>query len=270
MFRGSLKKTVFVALFLSVILVFADYAFADGDPAERIEGGRSFFYQFIIAGGPIVWFVLIPMSLFTVYLIADMYLTIRVGKLVPDSACKRIMEITKKFPAAQLQVRLSEWDDLLSRSACRAIEKMQNLGSGVQNIHEIGAEALYEQSQPMLRRVEWCNVVGNVAPMVGLFGTVYGMIRAFNVLGLSGGQPPADKLATAIGIALITTLWGLLIAIPALTICGIFRCRLEAIMTHAAIELEKVLAVAAAGANRPKRKESRPKVEPVTTPRVEV
>jgi biopolymer transport protein ExbB len=270
MFRGSFKKTIFAALFISAILVFADHALADAGSADQVQQGRSFFYQFIIAGGPIVWFVLLPMSLFTVYLIADMYLTIRVGKLVPDSACRRIMEISKKFPAAQLPVRLSEWDDLLSRSACRAFEKMQHLAPGAGNIHEIGAEALYEQSQPMLRRVEWCNVIGNVAPMVGLFGTVYGMIRAFNVLGLSGGQPPADKLAAAIGIALITTLWGLLIAIPALAICGIFRCRLEAIMTHAAIELEKVLAVASAGTNRPKRKTSRPKIETVSPPRVEV
>jgi biopolymer transport protein ExbB len=256
-----------MVLFLAM---FADCAFAQGEQVVENVGGRSFFYQFIVAGGPIVWFVLIPMSLFTVYLLVDMCLTIRVSRLVPDSACERIVKLYTKFPAAQLPVRLSESDDLLSRSALRALEKIQNTSSDLQDIHEIGAEALYEQSHPILRRVEWCNIIGNVAPMVGLFGTVYGMIRAFNILGLSGGQPPADQLASAIGVALITTLWGLLIAIPALVMCGIFRSRLEAIMGHAAIELEKVLANISTIEKRNRRMQKKSKTQTLLQTKVEL
>lgn len=253
-----------------LLAIFADCVFAQTSQVAEDVQGRSFFYQFIVAGGPIVWFVLIPMSLFTVYLLVDMCLTIRVSRLVPDSACERIVKLFTQFPPAQLPVRLSESDDLLSKSALRVIDKTQNMGGDLNNIHEIGADALYEQAQPMLRRVEWCNVIGNVAPMVGLFGTVYGMIRAFNILGLSGGQPPADKLASAIGVALITTLWGLLIAIPALVMCGIFRSRLEAIMGHAAIEFEKVLAKIAMTAKKNNRIEKTPKPEPLLRPKVEI
>ena len=74
---------------LLFLAIFADCAFAQtGQVLENVQG-RSFFYQFIVAGGPIVWFVLIPMSLFTVYLLVDMCLTIRVSRLVPDSGSVR-------------------------------------------------------------------------------------------------------------------------------------------------------------------------------------
>lgn len=268
-----MKKNMYklLALLAFGVVVFGDTAFA-ADSATT-DSGRSFFSQFILSGGPIVWFVLMPMSMLTVYLIADMFITIRPGKLIPAGRADEIIQLSGSFPAVQLPVRLSENNDLLSGAVARTIEKMRNLGTGA-NIHETGAEALFEQAQPLVRRIEWCNVIGNVAPMVGLFGTVYGMIKAFNVLGLSAGQPPADKLASAIAIALITTFWGLAIAIPALVICGVFRSRVESIVTHAAVQLEKVLAQIDLDAKKRVIKKTAPKakgrVEVITPQGVEV
>src|SRR5690606_6952330 len=67
-----------------------------------------------------------------------------------------------------------------------------------------------------LRRIEPLNIVGNVAPMIGLFGTVYGMIVAFREIVRAGGTPDPVSLAAGIGTALVTTFWGLIVAIPAL------------------------------------------------------
>ena len=210
------------------------------DSVTTADESRSLFYQFVVAGGPIVWFALIPLSVLTVYLIAEMFITIRKSKLMPTGCGDLIIDLCSKFPIVQIPVRLQGRDDLLSRAVGRTIEKLQNAKSSV-NVQEVGAEALYEQASPLLRRAEWCNMIGNVAPMVGLLGTVYGMIKAFNVLGLSAGQPAPDKLASAIGVALITTFWGLAIAIPALVVCGVFRNRIEGIAGEVAIELERVL-----------------------------
>ena len=82
-------------------------------------------------------------------------------------------------------------------------------------------ESLQEQAMVLFRRIEWINIIGNVSPMVGLFGTVLGIIKMFNSLALAGGQPHPSQLAGGISVALVTTFWGLLIAIPALTIHGI-------------------------------------------------
>jgi biopolymer transport protein ExbB len=77
------------------------------------------------------------------------------------------------------------------------------------------------------------------------------MIRAFNLLGVSGGQPRPDQLAAAISIALITTFWGLLVAIPALAMHGIFSSKIEDILNRAAFDAEGIIRQITASSPRP-------------------
>ena len=84
-------------------------------------------------------------------------------------------------------------------------------------------------------------LIGNVSPMVGLFGTVFGMIKLFNTIVTAGGQPQPAQLADGISIALVTTLWGLFIAIPALAIHGVFRNRIETLASDAVTEAENIM-----------------------------
>jgi len=123
----------------------------------------------------------------------------------------------------------------------RVIRKSQHVKADRKYLHELASDALDEQIYLLLRKIEWCGIIGNVAPMVGLFGTVYGMIQAFDILGSAGGQPQSDQLAAKISIALVTTFWGLLIAIPSLLIHGIFRVRIESIAGEATVEIETLL-----------------------------
>ena len=102
-------------------------------------------------------------------------------------------------------------------------------------------ESLQEQAMTLFRRIEWLNIIGNVSPMVGLFGTVLGIIKMFNSLALAGGQPHPSQLAGGISVALVTTFWGLLIAIPALTVHGFFQNRIETLVSEAAVEGETIL-----------------------------
>ena len=84
-------------------------------------------------------------------------------------------------------------------------------------------------------------MIGNVSPMVGLFGTVFGMIKLFNAIVITGGQPQPARLAEGISIALVTTFWGLFIAIPALSIYGVFRNRIETLVSDAVVEAENIM-----------------------------
>lgn len=203
--------------------------------------GTTFFDQFIIAGGPIVWFVLLPMSVIMVYLAVELCLTIRRGKLLPAGIGNKIAMAIGKFGPGRLAGQVVQNRDLLSMATIHAITQAGN-DRRHSNMRNLVAESLQEQALRLLRKVEWTNIIGNVAPMVGLFGTVFGMIKAFNGIVIAGGQPQPAQLAEGISIALVTTFWGLLIAIPALTIHGVFRNRVEAIVNEAAIEAEVVLA----------------------------
>ena len=90
-----------------------------------------------------------------------------------------------------------------------------------------------ETATERFRSIEPLNVLGQVAPMIGLFGTVYGMIVAFQSIVASGGSADPVALAGGIGTALVTTFWGLLVAIPALAAYAFIRNRVDALSNEA-------------------------------------
>jgi biopolymer transport protein ExbB len=88
-------------------------------------------------------------------------------------------------------------------------------------------DALASVESATLRWIQYLNVIATIAPMVGLLGTVSGMIGAFQTIA-SGGMGKPELLAGDIGEALITTATGLVIGIPAMIFFFILRNRLEA------------------------------------------
>jgi biopolymer transport protein ExbB len=93
----------------------------------------------------------------------------------------------------------------------------------------------------ILRPFEFLNVLGQVSPMMGLFGTVYGMIVAFQQLVSSGGRPDPATLAAGISTALVTTFWGLVVAIPAMTFYSLLRNNADASCSEGALIAEDLI-----------------------------
>jgi len=102
-------------------------------------------------------------------------------------------------------------------------------------------EAAEHRTTVYLRRIEILNLIGNIAPMMGLLGTVWGMILAFFQIVEKGGTPPPGELADAIGIALVTTLEGLLVAIPVLGIYAMLRNRIDALSSEAIVASQELI-----------------------------
>ncbi len=211
--------------------------------AEESAGAQvgTFYRQFFVEGGPIVWFILLPMSVVTVYLALDLLVTIRRKRLLPTGIATEIATYALRNGLGSLPGKLNGRKDLLSRSMLRAIEQGRQMAAAPDMIRQFTAEALQENGMHLMRKAQWCQIIGSVAPMVGLFGTVYGMIRAFNLLGQGTGGPRYEMLAEAISMALVTTFWGLLVAIPALFLYGVFQTRIESVVSEAALEAEAVL-----------------------------
>ena len=102
-------------------------------------------------------------------------------------------------------------------------------------------EVMETRAAGLYRRIEYLNIIGNVSPMIGLFGTVYGMIRTFSTIVEQGGSPDPKALAGGISIALVTTFWGLLVAIPALSIFHLMRNRIDGLLAECAVEAETII-----------------------------
>jgi len=100
---------------------------------------------------------------------------------------------------------------------------LARLSSGYQLAVDAMQEAGADESMKMDHRLSYLALIGTLAPMIGLFGTVEGMIRSFYGIAVAGTSPDPNKLAEGISTALLTTLIGLAIAIPAIAGYNILR-----------------------------------------------
>ena len=103
-------------------------------------------------------------------------------------------------------------------------------------------ESLAEQAARLYRKVEYLSVIGSLAPMLGLLGTVTGMLMAFQEVATSQGKAGAADLAEGIYQALVTTVVGLIIAIPALGAFAVFRNRVDQLVAEAAYMVQHAFA----------------------------
>ena len=115
----------------------------------------------------------------------------------------------------------------LSRGYAKAAEAMQEVGM--------------EESLKLEHKLSYLALIGSISPMVGLLGTVHGMIWSFSVIASSSATPKPSELAGGISTALFTTLIGLIIAIPALTAYNILRNLVTQRMMEVGITSENLM-----------------------------
>jgi biopolymer transport protein ExbB len=104
-------------------------------------------------------------------------------------------------------------------------------------------EMLDERSARLFRKTEYLSIIGNVSPMIGLLGTVMGMIMLFAEIHAADAFPGARIVADRIAVALVTTFWGLAVAIPALSIYAVFRNRIDVLTSECALAADHLLTV---------------------------
>jgi biopolymer transport protein ExbB len=104
---------------------------------------------------------------------------------------------------------------------------MQNLQQGYDKSMEAMGQAGEDENMKLEHRLSFLSLVGSIAPMVGLLGTVDGMVASFQVIAMSDTQPKPSALAQGISMALITTLVGLVLAIPAIIAFNMMKNRLS-------------------------------------------
>ncbi|MCL4209747.1 MAG: MotA/TolQ/ExbB proton channel family protein [Phycisphaeraceae bacterium] len=206
-----------------------------------------------LLGSMIIWFLL-ALSMVSIGLIGHMALTNQRKAIVPDGV---VEEVTRHLKEGRFKDAIA----LTARDASyfsTVINAGLNEASHGYSAMIRGLElASDEHTTIRLRRIEYLNVLGQVAPMIGLFGTVYGMILAFRAIVIAGGAADPIQLASGIGTALVTTFWGLIVAIPALAGYAVVRNRIDALTTEATHTAEHLL-----NQFRPRSRGAKPPSEP--------
>ena len=128
---------------------------------------------------------------------------------------------------------------------------VRKLPAGLVQAHRAMELANEDVTMEMEHRTTYLATVGTLGPMIGLVGTVYGMIMSFRVIAQAGSSPQASELAEGISTALFATLEGIAISIPAIYFYALFRNRIARLSLEVGMMAEPLLEQFAPGVRMP-------------------
>jgi biopolymer transport protein ExbB len=191
----------------------------EGQPAAPAadESLLQFTYKSL---GPIYTIAFLALSFTLVALIVMNVITLRRQAVIPSPLVEGFEALLneKKWQEAYEMARGDE--SFLGHMLSAGLAKVSSgYSQAIEAMQEVGEE----ESMKLEHRLSYVALIGSISPMVGLLGTVDGMTAAFRQIASSSGTPSPQRLADDICTALVTTVVGLLLAIPAVMFFGIMR-----------------------------------------------
>ncbi|MBK1828682.1 MotA/TolQ/ExbB proton channel family protein [Haloferula rosea] len=230
----------FSTLIPAAVLLTALPAIAQEEAATDQPGGFTEldFMQIIDQGG-IMMYPLALLSVVAMVLILLYLMTIRRNTVVSDRFMNTAEAMIRKRDFLGLIGYCHRQNQCMARITQKSLEFMtKNSSSTFGEIREIAESEGSRQAGMLSSRITYLSDIGSIAPMIGLLGTVLGMIKSFLEISTYAGVKQMG-LASGVSEALVTTATGLAIGIPSLVFYSIFRGRvqkyvseLEAATTH--------------------------------------
>lgn len=206
------------------------YAMAtEAAPAADAPAGMTLAELFRI-GGPLMY-VLLALSVVGLALIVYYAVVLRAGTVAPDAQRLRLRELLRAGREREARTHCADRPTALGAVVAAGLDFLkENPAAEAAAVREVMESEGVRQAGRMQSLIHYLLDLSSVAPMVGLLGTVVGMLRAFNSVAFDMAKARPMELAGGVGQALITTIAGLCVAIPALIAWAIFRGRVVALV----------------------------------------
>jgi len=233
-------------LLLCAAPAFAQQASGGGEHKSLLEIFRE--------GIEVPTYFIVLGSLVVITLIIEHFLTVRRASISPVDQLKKSREQIESRSFRECLEGLRKSRTFFAQTMTAGLQHARH---GFDAMHEASLEKSGQLSGKMFRKVEYLNIIGNLGPLLGLLGTVWGMIEAFGELGAGGG---GGQLAGGISKALVNTLAGLALAILGIGFFGLCRNRIESLTVAATVEtldLMEYFRPSAAGSRSSERGASR-------------
>jgi biopolymer transport protein ExbB len=211
-------------------------------PQPAANAAPDSFFEIVFSGGPIgiaIMLALIALSMTALYLIVEQSLALRRAQVLPESLAEQVRQLMLAGRLGEARQACHDQPSLLGHVLHRGLGELEG---GWPAVEEALEEALAEHAARLFRRVEYLSVLANLAPMLGLLGTVVGMVLCFREVASTQGNAGAGQLAEGIYQALVTTVAGLMIAIPSLAAFALLRNRVDQFIAEAAALAQQVFA----------------------------
>ncbi len=182
-------------------------------------------WELYIQGGPLMWPILAA-SLVALTVAVERFWALRRPKVIPATLRHSLRGLIRG-------ARIDDAIDLCSRTPS-SLSRITQAGlewwdQGPEAVRESIEDAGRRETPRLLRGLGVIGTVASISPLMGLLGTVTGMIRVFHTISLTGpGQ--GESLSAGIAEALLTTAFGLVVAIPSLVLYNLLRSRAESLV----------------------------------------
>ncbi len=212
------KSLVAVGLFL-----LAGSALAQETAALTSENAT--LWQLIKTGGV----TMIPLGILSfamVTFIVQNFVSLREKTLLHTEMLPELLEMMLNKKVREALIYCRRHPSMFTNTFAAGLERCMKGEVDFVKVYESVEEASIEQMTQLNKPIDYLSIIGATSPMLGLLGTVMGMIKAFQTMGTQGMGKP-EVLAGNIGEALITTATGLIIAIPAMAFFFYFKKRFD-------------------------------------------
>jgi biopolymer transport protein ExbB len=193
-----------------------------------ITGSRDTILTLYLKGGPTMYFITLC-SILALGIVLERFVSLRKGKIISS---KFLEEIRRHWYRREVQeaMRVCKEHDIALARILRA--GLLRFDQGPREIEHGIQDAGRREATLLRKNLGLLNFLAQMAPLLGLFGTVLGMTRSFDAIAKYGQQGNIELVASGIAEALITTVWGLMVGIPALGFYYYFRRQIELRITE--------------------------------------
>lgn len=211
-------------LLMVALLTVAGAAFAQGDIAEAAAATQKTDLLSLIKQGGWAMYPLGAFSFFMVAMVIQNFISLRPKTLLHTEQMPELLELMLQKKCKTALVYCRKHPSMFANTFGAGLERCLDGEEEIdfQKVKESVEEASVEQMTKLMKPIDYLSIIGASSPMLGLLGTVSGMIKAFHTMGSQGMGKP-ELLAANIGEALITTATGLVIAIPSMFFFFFFK-----------------------------------------------
>src|SRR5688572_3207288 len=243
---NTFRIVVLASLLIASVFVFTGTGLAQGnggaaaaDPnaPAKPEVGTLDSFGILLRHPDFVSITILLLSVVGLTLIVQGFIKARAAVMFPEASTNHIRDLIANRQFKEL-IEFTETDpSFVSKALNPALKRAPSFAA----MKEAMETSIGEQTADQFRRIEYLNVIGNLGPLLGLLGTVIGMIVAFEEMNRSGGQANPAQLSGGISKALAHTMAGLILALPCLAAFGILRTMIDRLTIQGALIAEELL-----------------------------
>lgn len=220
---------------------------ADGEAPEAAKKPKSRFVWFIESSGLIGLGILI-LSIYFVAKVIQLFIELRPNVAMPPEEVAHCENLLGARDYQGIYDYTSRSGSFFSRLVSSGVAELPN---GLPDAREVVEGHAEVETVDMERKISMLAVLGTLGPMIGLVGTLKGMISSFAVIALSDTQMKASEVAGGISEALLLTFEGVALSVPAIFFYAFFRNRVSKISVETMLQAESLLRRLVQQAKRP-------------------